>query len=219
MQCWRTAFTQKGRNLAFAYFFGNGWSPWPSSCDPTFCLHMVLTSVWPDCCACSYTSYSQHWVRPTPLSVGVYAIWKVWLRQSTQTASTETLLHFFFKCQVTVTWLGFKTLFTKVSWWPFKWRCLPGFTANDTTLIDSPLFTVKDRCISTCQVKTNKSIALYQAGWQTTPCLLSSQAFPSLGPQKKMYIHQKSTKTTYQTLAMRTSRLPTRWQLKCVLGL
>lgn len=29
---------------------------------------------------------------------------------------------------------------------------------------------------------------------------------PSLGPQKKMDIHQKSTKSTYQTLAMRTSR-------------
>lgn len=131
----------------------------------------------------------------------------------------RNFITFFLKCQVTITWLGFKTLFTKVSWWPFQWRCLPGFTADDTILIDSPLFTVKDRCISTCQVKTNKSIALYQAGWQTTPCLLSSQAFPSLGPQKKMYIHQKSTKTTYQTLAMRTSRPPTRWQLKCVLGL
>lgn len=48
---------------------------------------------------------------------------------------------FFLKCQVTITWLGFKTLFTKVPWWPFKWRCLPGFTANDTILIDEPLFT------------------------------------------------------------------------------
>lgn len=145
---------------------------------------------------------------------------KEWLRQEyTDGPDGHFITFFFFKCQVTITWFGFRTLFTKVSWWPFKWRCLPGFTANDTILIDSPLFAVKDRCISTCQVKTNKSIALYQAGWQTTPYLLSSQAFPSLGPQKKMYIHQKSTKTTYQTAAMRTSRLPTRWQLKCVLGL
>lgn len=45
------------------------------------------------------------------------------------------------KCQVTITWFSFKTLFTKVSRWPFKWRCLPGFTTDDTILIDSPPFT------------------------------------------------------------------------------
>lgn len=85
--------------------------------------------------------------------------------------------------------------------------------------IDSLAACAKDRCVSTCQVKANKSIALYQASWYTAPCLLSSQAFTSPGPQKEGCINQTSTKNTYQTLAVRTSRPPTRWQLKCALGL
>lgn len=59
--------------------------------------------------------------------------------QSPWITETLPLLHFL-KCQVTVTQLSFKTVFTKVSQWPLQWRWLPGCTANGTLLIDSPLF-------------------------------------------------------------------------------
>lgn len=71
--------------------------------------------------------------RPCYLEGVVKSRYNRWHRQN--------LYYTCLKCQVTITWFSFKTLFTKVSRWPFKWRCLPGFATDDTILIDSPLFT------------------------------------------------------------------------------
>lgn len=205
LQCRKMAFGQNERNLVIAYFL-----VMVSLMPIQLGYHFIATHGITCWCGlvspstCSAPS-SQHCMRPTPPSLSIYAAGEVWLRHRTQMAQTKPLLHVL-KWQVTVTWLGFKiihqgfpaTFELKMSSWTHCKRYQPYW--------QSPVHR-KDRCGSSCQVEAHKSIALYQAGWQTPPCLLSSQASPSLGPQKKTNIHQKSTKSTYQTPAMRTSRL------------
>lgn len=164
---------------------------------------------------CSYTSYSQPWRRPP--SAGGHAVWGMWLRCGTWAAETESLLHFL-KCQVSVTGFGFKTLSTKVCPWTLKWRC-SWIHREWYHSYWQPSVHIKDRCISTCQVKTNKSIALYQVGWQTTPLPFVITGIPFPGPPEKDIHSSKINKDHLSNTGHENIQTPTRWQLKCVLGL
>lgn len=48
-----------------------------------------------------------------------------------------------------------------------------------------PSVHAKDSCLSTCQVKANKSIALYQAGWQATPAFCHHRHPLPWAPRKR----------------------------------
>lgn len=127
----------------------------------------------------------------------------------------RTFITFLFKCHVTIAWLGFKSLFTQVSQQPLKWRCLPG-RANGPILIDC-FPHEKDRCVLTCQVRTNKSIAFYGAGWQTSlPFAIRSIPFP--GPPEKGVHPSNINKEHLSNPGPENLQAARSWQLKCVGG-
>lgn len=161
-----------------------------------------------------------HFLQPArrrPPSAGGHAVWGMWLRRGTWAAETESLLHFL-KCQVSVTGFGFKTLSTKVCPWTLKWRC-SWIHREWYHSYWQPSVHIKDRCISTCQVKTNKSIALYQVGWHTTPLPFVITGIPFPGPPEKDIHSSKINKDHLSNTGHENIQTPTRWQLKCVLGL
>ena len=125
LQCWKMAFTQSGGADIFLliYLLWNGWFP---MAVPLW-FHLMFAHVW--CYLVRPPYLLTHSLQPAldhtrPPSAGGCAVWQVRLRWSAQMAETQPLWHFL-KCQVTITWFGFRTLFTKVSRWPFEWRCLP----------------------------------------------------------------------------------------------
>lgn len=143
--------------------------------------------VWGDYGTCACALCTQHWKAHGPFPWQLCHLGDVAKTQFTDGREIGPLLLFFFKCQVAIAWLGFESLFTQASQRPLKWRCLPGRLANGPVLIDC-LPHGKDRCVLMCQVKTNKSIASYQAGWQTPlPFVIGTIPFPG-PPRKRAYI-------------------------------
>lgn len=137
----KSGFHTKREESGTHLVFSHGWSLWS--------LAVVLLNVcaWDSWSVLSgqtsvpvhtLPTHSQHRRGPMPSSLwSLCSLWGVVETQSTY--GTDRIFIMFFKCQITTTWLDLKTLFSKVSWWPFTWRWLPALTAKDTILIDSPL--------------------------------------------------------------------------------